>query len=81
MSMEIFSAVCLAVIAIELGVLVAFGVYTLLKIRQAAQAVEITAYRVDHQVISLGDTLRNGWVGTGLKAAMSLAGYFWGGRK
>ncbi len=76
-----FSAVCLAVIALELGVLVGVGVSPLPKIRQAAEAVEVTAYRVDHQVISLGETLRNGWVGAGLKAAMGLAGSLWGGRR
>lgn len=79
--METFSAVCLAVIAIELGALVGFGIYTLLKIRRAAEALEIVAYRVDHQVISVGETLREGWAGAGLKAALGLAGYLWGARK
>lgn len=79
--METFSAVCLALIALELGVLVAFGIYALIKIRRAAEALEIVAYRVDHQVISVGETLRESWIGGGLKAAMGLASYLWGQRK
>lgn len=79
--METFSAVCLALIALELGVLVAFGIYALVKIRRAAEALEVVAYRVDHQVISVGETLRESWIGSGLKAAMGLAGYLWGQRQ
>lgn len=78
--MENFIAVCLALIVLELGVFIAVGVFTLLKVRQAAQAVEVTAYRVEHQVEAVGSALSNGWVGTGVKAAMAVAGHFMGRR-
>ena len=44
------------------------------------EAVEVTAYRVEHQVESVGQALSNGWVGTGVKAAMAVAGHFMGRR-
>lgn len=79
--MQIFIAVCLAIITLELGALICVGIYTFLKVHQAAAAVEVVAYRVDHQVMSVGETLRNGWVSAGLKAAMSAASHFWGQRR
>ena len=34
------------------------------KIKDAAQAVEVAAYRVDQEVSSVGETFRSGWGGT-----------------
>ncbi|MDE2490818.1 MAG: hypothetical protein KGM24_08210 [Elusimicrobia bacterium] len=73
--MEIFIAVCLALIVVELGVLAAFAAAALLKVRQASQAVEVAAYRVDAEVHSVGESLRSGWgraAGTLLSAAVQL---------
>lgn len=55
-------AVCLAVIALELSILVAVLVITLLQIKKSAQAVEVLTYRVDQQVASFGEAVRSGWL-------------------
>ena len=59
--MSTFIAVCLALIVIELGLLLAIFAFALFKMRDAAQAVEIAAYRVDQEVLNIGQTLRSGW--------------------
>jgi len=75
--METFIAVCLGLIVLELGAFIAVGIYAFLKVKQAAQAVEVTAYKMEHRV---EQTLSNGWVGTAVKAGMALAGHFAGRR-
>lgn len=75
--METVIAVSLALIALELAVFIAVGVFTFLKIQKAAQAVEVTAYRMEDRV---EQTLSNGWVNTGVKAAVAVASHFMGKR-
>ena len=75
--MEIIIAVCLAVIAVELSVLVVVLIITLLQIKKAAQAVEVLTYRVDQQVASFGEAVRSGWLhlfGTALNLASRYLG-------
>jgi len=60
--METLIAVCLAVIAVELSILVVVLIITLLQIKKAAQAVEVLTYRVDQQVASFGEAVRSGWM-------------------
>ncbi|MDD5656696.1 MAG: hypothetical protein PHF00_05515 [Elusimicrobia bacterium] len=60
--MEILIAVCLAVLVVEISVLVAVAVVTLLQLRRAARAVEVLAYRVDVQVAAFERTLHSGWM-------------------
>ena len=75
--METLIAVCLAVIAVELSVLVVVLIITLLQIKKAAQAVEVLTYRVDQQVASFGEAVRSGWMilfGTVLKLASRYLG-------
>ncbi len=60
--METFIAVCLAVLVLELSVLIAVMVVTLLQVKKAAQAVEVLTYRVDSQVASFGEAVRSGWL-------------------
>jgi hypothetical protein len=62
--MTTFIAVCLALIVLELAVMIAVFAIAMIKIRDAAQAVEIAAYRVDQEVHSFGDTFRSGWMNT-----------------
>lgn len=69
---------CLVLITVELALITVFLVVTLLKIRQTAQAVEVLAYRVDHEVEHIGETMRSGWVKS-LQAAASVIGGLWGG--
>jgi|CXWL01.1.fsa_nt_gi hypothetical protein len=68
--MQTFIAVCLALIVAELAVMIAVFVVTMLKLKQAAQAVEVAAYRVDQEVLSFGDSLRSSW-GSALKTLLS----------
>jgi hypothetical protein len=60
--METFIAVCLAVIVVELGILVAVLTAALMQIKKAAQAVEVLTYRVDQQVASFGEAVHSGWL-------------------
>ena len=70
-SMDTFIAVCLALIVVELAVMIAVLAAAMVKVRNAAQAVEIAAYRVDQEVSSLGASMRSGWVSS-LKSLLSL---------
>jgi hypothetical protein len=60
--METFIAVCLAILVVELSILVAVLIVTLLQVKKAAQAVEVLTYRVDQQVASFGAAVRSGWL-------------------
>ena len=63
-SMDTFIAVCLALIVLELAVMIAVFAFAMLKVKDAAAAVEVAAYRVDQEVLSVGETFRSGWGGT-----------------
>ncbi len=74
-SMDTFIAVCLALIVLELGVIVGVFAVAMLRVKDAAVAVEVAAYRVDQEVHSAGERLRGGWgtaLGTALSAGMAL---------
>lgn len=62
--MDTFIAVCLALIVLELAVMLAVFAITMNKVKDAASAVEVAAYRVDQEVLSVGETFRSGWGGT-----------------
>ena len=63
-SMDTFIAVCLALIVVELAVMIGVFAYVMLRVKDAAAAVEVAAYRVDQEVLSVGETFRSGWGGT-----------------
>jgi hypothetical protein len=69
--MDTFIAVCLALIVVELGVMIAVFAFAMVKVRDAAQAVEVAAYRVDQEVLTFGESMRSGWM-TALKGAISV---------
>jgi hypothetical protein len=69
--MDTFIAVCLALIVVELAVMIAVFAVAMVKVRDAAQAVEVAAYRVDQEVQSFGDSMRTGWVSS-LKSILSV---------
>lgn len=73
--MDTFIAVCLALIVIELAVVIAVFAVAMLKVRDAASAVEVAAYRVDDEVSQIGESMRSGW-GTALKSVVSLGMQF-----
>lgn len=62
--MENLLAVCVAIIALELGILIAALLLALQQLQRTAQAVEVLTYRIDQQVEVVGDTLRSGWAKT-----------------
>ena len=68
--MDTFIAVCLALIVVELAVMIGVFAYAMLRVKDAATAVEVAAYRVDQEVSSVGESLRGGW-GSMLKTAVS----------
>ncbi len=68
--MNTFIAVCLALIVVELAVMIGVFAYVMLRVKDAAAAVEVAAYRVDQEVLCAGETLRSGWGGT-LKTILS----------
>ncbi|MCM2305332.1 MAG: hypothetical protein NDJ72_11555 [Elusimicrobia bacterium] len=61
--MDTFIAVCLALIVVELAVMVGVFTFVMLRVKDAAAAVEVAAYRVDQEVLSVGETFRSGWGG------------------
>ena len=69
--MDTFIAVCLALIVLELAVMIGVFAVAMLRVRDAAQAVEVAAYRVDEQVHTFGESLRTGWA-QALKGVLSV---------
>ncbi|MDE2144161.1 MAG: hypothetical protein KGL74_06725 [Elusimicrobia bacterium] len=69
--MDTFIAVCLALIVVELAVMIAVFAVAMIKVRDAAQAVEIAAYRVDQEVQTFGESMRVGWISS-LKNLVSI---------
>ena len=74
-SMNTFIAVCLALIVVELAIMIGVFAYVMLRVKDAAAAVEVAAYRVDQEVLSVGESLRGSWGGmlkTIVSAGLSL---------
>jgi hypothetical protein len=69
--MDTFIAVCLALIVVELAVMIAVFTLAMLRVKDAAQAVEVAAYRVDQEVLTFGESMRTGWAQT-LKGLVSV---------
>lgn len=69
--MDTFIAVCLALIVLELGIMIAVFAVAMIRVKDAAQAVEVAAYRVDQEVQTFGESMRTGWVQT-LKGLVSV---------
>jgi hypothetical protein len=68
--MTTFIAVCMGLIVLELAIMIGVFSFAMLKVRDAAQAVEVTAYRVDQEVLSFGQSIRSGW-GQAFKTLLS----------
>jgi hypothetical protein len=62
--MDTIIAVCLALIVVELGVMIAIFAVAMIRVKDAAQAVEVAAYRVDQEVQTFGESMRTGWIQT-----------------
>jgi hypothetical protein len=69
--MDTFIAVCLALIVVELAVMIGVFAVAMMRVRDAAQAIEVAAYRVDQEVLTFGESMRSGW-GKALKNILSV---------
>ena len=69
--MDTFIAVCLGLIVVELAVMIAVFASAMLRVRDAASAIEIAAYRVDQEVQTFGESMRTGWA-QALKGVLSV---------
>jgi len=71
-----FIAVCLALLVLEIGIMMAAVVVLVLRVKKSVEAVEILAYRVEDKVMSF----RTGWIHA-LQGAASLVTGFMSARK
>lgn len=71
-----FIAVCMGLLVLEIGLILAAVVFLVLRVRKSVEAVEVLAYRIEDQVLSL----RSGWM-KALGGAASLVGGLWSARK
>ena len=71
-----FIAVCIALIALEVAVMMAALVYLALRVRRAAESVEVLAYRVEESVSNVTSSLTSGWMKALQAGASLLTGAF-----
>lgn len=74
-----FIAACIALIAVEIGVIMGAVIFLVVRVRRTAESVEVLAYRVEESVNNVSESLTSGWM-RGLQAAASLATGLWRGR-
>ena len=67
------------VIALELGILIAFLAVALIRFSSAAKSFEVLAYRVEERVGRAGAWLSGRWL-SGLETLARMAGGFFGSR-
>ncbi len=78
--MMTFIAVCVAVIAVELGLLCIGLLVAVFRIKKAAEAFEVLAYRVEEQVLHFANGMRGSWMKV-LQVGATVAGGLWRGRR
>ena len=74
--MMTFMAICMGLLVLEIGLILAAIVFLVLRVKKSAQAVEVLAYRIEDQVLNF----RTGWIRT-LQGAASLVTGFLSARK
>ncbi len=75
-----FLDICVALIAVELAIVVVVLAVALVKIGQAAKAVEVLAYRIEDRVAGFGRWTNAGLV-SGLEGVARFLGGFFGARR
>ena len=75
--MDAFLAACVALIALELGILIAGVLVALSRLQRTAKAVEVLAYRLDQKVDDVGAALKSTW----LRSVGAMLAGFLGNRK
>lgn len=56
--MMTFIAVCMGLLVLEIGLILAAVIYMVLHVSKTAQAVEVLAYRIEDRV----DSFKTGWI-------------------
>jgi hypothetical protein len=74
--MQTFIAVCMGLLVLEIGLILAAVVFLVLRVKKTVEAVEVLAYTVEDKFLSV----RSGWM-RALQGAASLVGGFWGARR
>ncbi|MDE2039899.1 MAG: hypothetical protein KGO96_09255 [Elusimicrobia bacterium] len=74
--MTTFIAVCMGLLVLEIGLILAAVLFLTLRVKNSAKAVEVLAYRIEDQVLSV----RSGW-GKALQSVASFLGGYFSGRK
>lgn len=74
--MMTFMAVCMGLLVLEIGLILAAIVFLVFRVKKSAQAVEVLAYRLEDQVLSF----RTGWI-RALQGAASVVTGFMSARK
>ncbi len=72
--------ICVAIIALELAIVVVVLAVALVKIGQAAKAVEVLAYRIEDRVAGFGRWTSSGMF-SGLEGVARFLGGFLGARR
>ena len=75
-----FIAVCVGLIALELGVLCIGLLVAVFRVKRAAEAFEVLTYRLEEQLLHFSNGLRSGWVKV-LQAGASVAAGLWKSRR
>lgn len=75
-----FIAVCVGLIALELGVLCVGLLVAVFRVKRAAEAFEVLTYRLEEQLLHFSNGMRSGWLKV-LQAGVSVAGSFWKSRR
>ena len=71
-----FIAVCMGLLVLELGAILAAVVFLVLRVKKSVEAVEVLAYRVEDKVASF----KSGWIHA-LQGAASLVTGFMSSRR
>ena len=73
---QTFIAVCMGLLVLEIGLILAAVVFLVLRVRRSVEAVEVLAYRIEDTVSGM----QSGWM-RALQGAASLVGGFWSSRR
>ena len=74
--MIIFMAVCMGLLVLEIGLILAAVLFLVLRVRKSVEAVEVLAYRIEDTVLNFNP----GWL-RALQGAASVVSGFWSARR
>ena len=80
MTTEIFVAICMGLIVVEIGLILGAIVFLVMRLKKTAEAFEVLAYRLDDGVSSFSSTMRSSWF-KAIQGAAGLVGSFVSSRR